>query len=66
MAKKTGGPADGEPERVPSGGGGKTKARKGSKSDLTADPDKIRRDLDRYREEMAEDAPASGSPEDNP
>jgi hypothetical protein len=28
------------------------------------DPDRIRRDLDRYRDEMAVDAPDSGSPED--
>ena len=37
--------------------------KKGRKS---ADPDRIQKNLDRYREEMVEDAPASNSPEDNP
>ena len=44
---------------------GSNKPRKHGKGDL-ADPDQIQRDLDRYRDEMAEDAPGSGSPEDNP
>ena len=30
------------------------------------DPANIQKNLDRYAEEMEEDAPASGSPEDNP
>ena len=30
------------------------------------DPARIQRTLNRYRKEMAEDAPASNSPEDNP
>ncbi len=42
------------------------KRRKDDKEEGASDPDKIRRDLDRYRDEMAEDAPASDSPEDNP
>jgi hypothetical protein len=72
-------PAD-EPESGPSGGGetsgqsdidtgaalGSNKMRKDDKGKLASDPDKIQRDLDRYREEMAEDAPASNAPEDNP
>jgi hypothetical protein len=28
--------------------------------------DRVQRDLDRYRDEMADDAPGSGTPEDNP
>jgi hypothetical protein len=73
-------PKDSEPESGPSGGGersgqsdvdtgatlGSNKMRKDDKGDLAADPDRIRRDLERYREEMAEDAPATSSPEDNP
>ena len=35
------------------------------KRDPQPDPDRIQKDLDRYREEMAEDAPASNLPEDN-
>jgi hypothetical protein len=75
MANKTGigsYPAD-APESGPSGGGetggqsdvdtgaalGSNKMRKDDKGDLASDPDKIQRDLDRYREEMAEDAPGS-------
>ena len=45
---------------------GSNKMRKDDKGDLAADKDRIRKNLDRYREEMAEDAPASNSPEDNP
>jgi len=37
---------------------------KSSKADLEAEQERIQRDLDKYREEMAEDAPASGSEED--
>ncbi len=69
-----------EPESGPSGGGetggqsdvdtgaalGSNKMRKADKGDLAPDPDRIREQLDRYRKEMAEDAPASSSPEDNP
>jgi hypothetical protein len=82
MAKRKGigsYPAD-APESGPSGGGetggqsdvdtgaalGSNKMRKDDKGDLAADKDRIRKNLDRYREEMAEDAPASNSPEDNP
>ena len=43
---------------------GSNKRRK--KQGPAADPDRIQRDRDRYREEMAVDAPASNSPEDNP
>jgi hypothetical protein len=60
-------------ESGPSGGGetsgqsdvdtgaalGSNKMRKDDKGDLASDPDKIRRVLDRYRDEMAEDAPSS-------
>jgi hypothetical protein len=73
-------PADEELESGLSGGGetgaqsgvstgaalGSSKMRKDGKGVLTSGPEKIQRDLDRYRDEMAEDAPASGSPEDNP
>ncbi|MGO9543452.1 MAG: hypothetical protein ACLPPF_01450 [Rhodomicrobium sp.] len=31
-----------------------------------ANPERVQRDLERYRDEMAEDAPGSGTPEDNP
>jgi hypothetical protein len=70
-------PADG-PESGPSGGGetsgqseintgaSSNKKRKDDKGKLASDPDKIQRDLDRYRDELVEDAPASNSPEDNP
>lgn len=72
-------PAD-EPGSDPSSGGdtsgksdvatgaalGHNTMRKDDKGKLASDPDKIQRDLDRYRDEMAEDAPASNSPEDNP
>jgi len=75
MTKKTDAPKSGT-----SGGGetsgqsgsatgaapGSSKMRKGNKRDLASDPDRIRKNLDRYREEMAEDAPASDTPEDNP
>ena len=43
---------------------GSKKGRK--KRGLAADPDRLQKNLHRYREEMAEDAPASNSPEDNP
>jgi len=43
---------------------GSNKRRK--KRDWQPVPDRIQKDLNRYREEMAEDAPASGSAEDNP
>lgn len=69
-----------EIESGPSGGGetggqsdvetgvalGPNKMRKSGKRELASDPDKLQRDLDRYRDEMAEDAPASNSPKDNP
>jgi hypothetical protein len=64
-------PAD-EPESGPGGGGdtgaalGSNRMRKDDKGKLVSDPDKIQRDLDHYREQMAEDAPASNAPEDNP
>ena len=45
---------------------GSNKRHKNNKGELASRPEKIQRDLDRYRDEMAEDAPASGSPEDNP
>jgi hypothetical protein len=70
-------PAD-DPESGPSGGktGGKNevnpdelmgsnKPRKEGEEGL-ANPDRIQHDLDRYRDEMADDAPGSGTPEDNP
>jgi hypothetical protein len=65
MANKTGigsYPPDGETERVP--GGGETSEQ--NKGGTTADRDRIEKNLERYREELAEDAPASNSPEDNP
>ena len=68
MTKKTdaptsgGGETSGQSSRAP----GSSKMRKGNKRDLASDPDRIRKNLDRYREEMAEDAPASDTPEDNP
>jgi hypothetical protein len=46
--------------------------RMGSNKTLTdgegdrANPERVQRDLNRYRDEMAEDAPGSGTPEDNP
>jgi hypothetical protein len=43
---------------------GSKKGRK--KRGLAADPNRIQKKLDRHREEMVEDAPASNSPEDNP
>jgi hypothetical protein len=43
---------------------GSNMLRKGGKGDL-ADPEQIQRDPDRYRDEMAEDAPGSGLPDDN-
>ncbi len=69
-----------EPESGPSGGGetsgqsdvdtgaalGSNKMRKDDEGDMAPDPDRVREQLDRYREKMAEDAPASNSPEDNP
>ncbi len=44
---------------------GSNKPRKDGEGDL-ANPNRVQRDLDRYRNEMAEDAPGSGTPEDNP
>jgi hypothetical protein len=44
---------------------GSNKPRKKSKGDF-ANPERVQRDLNRYRDEMVEDAPASGTPEDNP
>jgi len=70
-------PAD-DPESGPSGGktGGKNEVnlddRMGSNKPREkgegglANPDRVQRDLDRYRDEMADDAPGSGTPEDNP
>lgn len=70
-------PAD-DPESGPSGGktGGKknvnldermgsNKPRKEGEGEL-AKRDRVQRDLDRYRDEMSDDAPGSGTPEDNP
>jgi hypothetical protein len=69
----------GEPGSGPSGGetGGKddvnldermgsNKPRKDGKGDLASDPGRIQRDLDLYQDEMVQDSPASGSPDDNP
>ncbi len=70
MANRTG--IGSYPANDPEGGAendaedGSNKTRKSNKSDLASDPDRIQKDLDRYRDEMAEDAPASSSPEDNP
>ena len=36
------------------------------KGDLASDPGRIQRDLDLYQDEMVQDSPASGSPDDNP
>ncbi|MFZ1106793.1 MAG: hypothetical protein WAN43_00410 [Rhodomicrobium sp.] len=56
-----GGKADENPdERM-----GSNKPKKDGEGDL-ANPERVQRDLDRYRGEMAEDAPGSGTPEDNP
>ena len=44
---------------------GSNKPHKDGEGDL-ADPERVQRDLDRYRDEMTEDAPGSGTPEDNP
>lgn len=44
---------------------GSNKPRKEGEGDL-ANPERIQRDLNRYRDEMAEDAPGSGTPKDNP
>lgn len=66
-------PAD-DQESGPSGGKnevnldermGSNKPRKDGEGEL-ANPDRVQRDLDRYRDEMAGDAPGSGTPEDNP
>jgi hypothetical protein len=58
---ETGGKDDVNPdERM-----GSNKPRNKGEGDL-ANPERIRRDLNRYRDEMAEDAPGSGTPEDNP
>src|SRR5258706_10405812 len=45
---------------------GSNKPRKDGKGDLVSDPGRIQRDLDLYQDEMAQDSPASGSPDDNP
>ena len=47
-------------------GGANSANKRRRKLGLARDPDRIQRDLDRYREELVEDAPASSSPEDNP
>ena len=66
-------PAD-DPESGSSGGNnevnldeqmGSNKPRKDGEGEL-ANPDRVQHDLDRYRDEMADDAPGSGTPEDNP
>jgi hypothetical protein len=44
---------------------GSNKPRKEGEGELT-NPDRVQRDLDHYRDEMADDAPGSGTPEDNP
>jgi hypothetical protein len=43
---------------------GSKKNQKGAKGDLAYDRDRVQRTLDRYRDEMVVDAPASGTPED--
>ena len=58
---KTGGKEDVNPDEKM----GSNKPRKDGEGDL-ANPERVQRDLDRYRDEMAEDAPGSGTPEDNP
>ena len=68
----------GDPENGPTGGEtgrkkdvnldermGSNKPRKEGEGAL-ANPARVKRALDRYRDEMAEDAPGSGTPEDNP
>ena len=59
-------PSGGEMQGRANKGGtpGSNKRRK--KSDPQPDPDRIQKDLDRYREEMAVDAPASNSPGGQP
>ncbi len=58
---ETGGKDDVNPdERM-----GSNKPRKKGEGDL-ANPERVQRDLNRYRDEMAEDAPGSGTSEDNP
>lgn len=47
-------------------GGANSANKRSGKLGLARDPDRIQRDLDRYREELVEDAPASSSREDNP
>jgi hypothetical protein len=44
---------------------GSNKPRKDGEGEL-ANPDRVQHDLDRYRDEMADDAPGSATPEDNP
>ncbi len=44
---------------------GSNKPRNDGEGEL-ANTDRVQRDLDRYRDEMADDAPGSGTPEDNP
>ncbi len=61
---ESGGESGGKNEVNPDERMGSNKPRKEGKRDLA--PERIQRDLDRYRDEMAEDAPGSGSPEDNP
>jgi hypothetical protein len=60
-----------DPGSSPSGGNNedvnldeKIGSKKREEDAAASDPERIQRDLDRYRDEMAEDAPASGSPED--
>ena len=47
-------------------GGANSANKRSGNLGLARDPDRIQRDLDRYREELVEDAPASSSREDNP
>ncbi len=53
----------GEDEANPDEHMGSNKPRKSGKDEM-ADPERIRRDLERYEDEMAEDAPGTGTPED--
>jgi hypothetical protein len=57
------GPATGNSDVNPDEDMGSNKPRKSGKDEM-ADPDRIRRDLERYQDEMAEDAPGTGTPED--
>jgi hypothetical protein len=60
-----GGEAGGKDDVNPDERMGSNKPRKEGESEL-ANPGRIQRDLNRYRDDMAEDAPGSGTPEDNP